>query len=365
MSAPIASPLTIPLLTLMLGIIWQAHALSLAIPCGTVALLFFAALRQEESKQCDILKYTLLGSLFFLIGLWNYKKEVDSLHSFYNITHYQRFNITAIVHDVQYYHGKEFGHATILGIHTINGQSVPWFLRNKKIKIFTKQAIDITYGDVLSISNLYINPPKRGNLLPLLRNNLLGVIYLHNPIYTVISSASFSLNHMLRTKIIELRMQVKKHMSLTAYLLFDSLFLGFRSSCDEYKSIKHNFQQWGIAHYLARSGLHLVAITFLLNLLLCFLPLGLTFKNLLLFFIIVFYALSSQLSISFVRALLIFCLYLVCSFLMIIPHRLHLIQLTGFIILLINPCELFFLDFQLSFALTFFIALFASLSKKY
>src|SRR3990167_3930800 len=123
------------------------------------------------------------------------------------------------------------------------------------------------------------------------------------------------------------------------------------------------FQQWGLSHVLARSGLHLVIFVFIWRWLLNFLPLSFYRKNLLLLFISLVYALCSWPSVSFIRAWYALIFYFFCALFLRRPsHTLHIISLVYCIILFLNPLQLFFLDFQLSFLLTYALTWMGELS---
>ena len=67
----------------------------------------------------------------------------------------------------------------------------------------------------------------------------------------------------------------------------------------------------------------------------------------------ILYFILSWPSISFIRAFLIFLFTKYCNLHRHPTHFMHILLLTCCIVLLINPLQLFFLDFQLSFFLTF------------
>ena len=113
---------------------------------------------------------------------------------------------------------------------------------------------------------------------------------------------------------------------------------------------KDYFKQWGISHYLARSGLHVVIFVMIWQTLLALLPLPLRTKNLFLILLIICYALLSWSSVSFERALLMFLLYRIACLLGYASHYIHVITLTTLRTYPQSIASLFF-DFQLSFGL--------------
>ena len=115
-------------------------------------------------------------------------------------------------------------------------------------------------------------------------------------------------------------------------------------------------QALGNITLLGPFGLHLVIIIFSWEMLLRSLPLPFLFKNLITLVLALLYALFTFSSISFIRALLTLIFYRF----IVMAHRqintVHIISLITFLVLLYNPIQLMFLDFQLSFWITFLLA---------
>ena len=133
---------------------------------------------------------------------------------------------------------------------------------------------------------------------------------------------------------------------------------------DKTQSNKEIFKWWGLSHYLARSGLHLVIIASIWFILLSIFKVPYLLKNLISAVFIISYHLLTWPSIPFIRSIIVFILYKLCIFFDLQINSLHLLNLTCFIILLFNPFQLFFLDFQLSFGLTYALIWISSISKK-
>lgn len=147
---------------------------------------------------------------------------------------------------------------------------------------------------------------------------------------------------------------LRKKMNRDGFTFFSSLFFGNRQQVQKtLSSYKDSFKQWGIMHYLARSGLHLVLFIFIFQSFLNYLPLSFFIKHMLLLVTVGVYASYTWNSLSFMRALLVFIFY-TFAFLFNKPiHGIHALACVCFILLCNNPFHLFFLDFQLSFLLSF------------
>jgi len=121
------------------------------------------------------------------------------------------------------------------------------------------------------------------------------------------------------------------------------------------------FGRWGLAHFLARSGLHIVIFVLLVSFIFGSVPIHSALKELLLFVICLIYDALSWSTVSFLRAWLIALLVIMRSLLGRHTSYLHLLSLSCIIILAHNPLHLTSLDFQLTYSLTFTLALLGNL----
>jgi predicted membrane metal-binding protein len=135
---------------------------------------------------------------------------------------------------------------------------------------------------------------------------------------------------------------------------FNLIFLGNKHQ-ENNSELREFFGYWGLSHYLARSGLHIVLFIIMWTYLLCLVPLHLFFKRLLLIIMCVMYDLVSWTSIPFARAYYAFLLMKLGELLGLHINYLHILTIICLCMLLFNPLLLFFLDFQLTFLLTFIL----------
>ncbi|MGB8366809.1 MAG: ComEC/Rec2 family competence protein, partial [Candidatus Babeliales bacterium] len=158
---------------------------------------------------------------------------------------------------------------------------------------------------------------------------------------------------------------IEKKMSSKTFLFFSSLFLGNRTiQKEKIQSMSEQFKKWGISHLLARSGIHLTIFIFTWQAIFSLIPLSFALKQYILILISIVYFIFSWPSISFIRAFSIFMLYQLCTIINRPTHFLHFCLLTCFLFLIFNPMQLFFLDFQLSFSLTFVLGWFNQLYQR-
>lgn len=153
--------------------------------------------------------------------------------------------------------------------------------------------------------------------------------------------------------------------SPSTYALFSSLFLGYKwnEPIEKNREIFSSFKFWGISHYLARSGLHLAILIMLWITLLSYIPLSWYKKQWILIISSLFYFMCTWTSVSFLRALLTFIFGRLFIYFNKPFPLIHIISLTAFSLLIHNPIVLFFLDFQLSFGMTFVLAWLSNLSQ--
>jgi len=132
--------------------------------------------------------------------------------------------------------------------------------------------------------------------------------------------------------------------------IISHIFLGYKAASEQ---IREQFAHWGVSHMLARSGLHLITFTACGMLIFQYAPCYFLYKELLVFFITLLYALLSWPSVSFFRAMLMLSGYYFCRTLHLRYHAHHWCILSALLLLCYNPFHLFFIDFQLSVTLTF------------
>lgn len=152
--------------------------------------------------------------------------------------------------------------------------------------------------------------------------------------------------------------------SSKTFILISEMFFGYPAFHEKnHRSIRELFSWWGLNHLLARSGLHLVMFILLFGFLLSKIPLPFLYKHALILIIIFLYMLLSWPSISFIRAVAMMTWYALCIGLWSAPHPLHIIACITIGVLLYQPWYLMSLDFQLSFALTFALAIMSHAAK--
>jgi hypothetical protein len=250
---------------------------------------------------------------------------------------------------------------------TLNAQELQkqgndnWEQCNYTIQLYSKSNHDIQVGDTLGINNVLFKKPANTTSFSdyLAKEGVHGTLFLDHCDSVLINRPAYCLQRWLHCTREDLYASIKNKCSRTTFLLFSSIFLGnkqFRKK--EMEHSKEHFTTWGVTHYLARSGLHMVIFVISWHFLLALLPLPFFTKELILLLLGLSYCAFSWPSVSFTRAFLAFLCYKMATLWRLPTEPLYILALVALAILLTNPLQLFFLDFQLSFGLTFALAYF-------
>lgn len=113
--------------------------------------------------------------------------------------------------------------------------------------------------------------------------------------------------------------------------------------------VKEDFQNSGVAHVLAISGLHVGFIVLVIMILLSFLPISFRGQNILTILFLIFYVFLTGANPPVVRASLMVSLYLIGINLERRPDIYNTVFTSALVILLFQPQQLFWVGFQFSF----------------
>lgn len=345
----------------IVGIAWQhSHAYSLFV---LLLLFILCALRVTELYKKSLLIALMLSA--FCIGafrLWrvhtNHMQWIEQIGT-------QPIDITATVTDSIPVDHPLYTQRLTLAIEQITTSSdVP--IANQLLFFYTKHCPDITVADTITIRNIRIKKPSSLSFNNyLLKEGVAATVFAPYNNYTLVHRPTYSyIRWLYNLKNNTLRSLLGK-MQAQSYHLFASLFLGNKPVPKKIiENAREHFNTWGVTHYLARSGLHMVIVAMVWQILLSFIPFSYTVRTMLLILLSIIYGLLSWPSVSFNRALMSFVLYKMCNLLLMPTHFLHVVTVVCLAVLIHNPMHLFFLDFQLSFGLTFALALFAHMRQK-
>ncbi|RQW03429.1 MAG: DNA internalization-related competence protein ComEC/Rec2, partial [Calditrichaeota bacterium] len=169
---------------------------------------------------------------------------------------------------------------------------------------------------------------------------------------TVFESVNQSSKLYIGRYLYQIRNAVDQHISCyfdeeTAGFL-SAIFLGKKEKVN--KSVKLDFQKSGVAHVLAISGLHVGFVVYFIFTFLSFLPLSVRWHNVLTLICLIFYMLITGSQPPVVRATVMVSIYLMGHNLERRTDVYNSVMGAAFIILLIQPQQLFWVGFQFSFA---------------
>ena len=310
----------------------------------------------EEGKRAKIAPLIYLLFLFSGSFLFQQKKDFNDqvLQKIAN----QKLQIIAKIIGIETTQNKFFNNVIKLNVLKIN-ESV--FNQSVTLLCYTKENYKLQLDDLIEIKNIKIKPlindinktGKPSFYDYLLKENILSTIFLNkNNEIKILKTPIFSVKRWLYKKRTEVYKILKQKFTKQTFSYFAPIFLGNKNEKNSFE-LKTKFNNWGITHYLARSGLHIIIFILIWSFLLQYIPIPIINKILFLVLICLVYHLFSWPSISYYRAFYIFIIYQIANFFHQQTNFLHIFSLICITILLLNPIQLFFLDFQLSFALTF------------
>jgi predicted membrane metal-binding protein len=318
-------------------------------------------------KHISLPKKFIFYSLFALLGAWLPHKELQDYHHFYSLIENKKFTATGTVIDISQAivnHRKTT--AITLALDTITtGQLTQ---RSNKVMLFYgKGDGDIVVGDTITFLDLRCKKPASENFQRYqIKEQIAATIFNDNFTYRIDHHPTWSLRHWIWNQKTRLLHALQNKLSIDGFNFFSSLFLGNRACIkNELEETNELFKTWGISHFLARSGLHLVLFIFLCQALFCIMPLPMIAKQIIMSLLSIIYFVLTWTSAPFTRSFALFMLNKICFFNKAPFHLLHYLTLVCFGFLLYCPLYLFFLDFQLSFALTGALAWFNQVTQEH
>ena len=222
------------------------------------------------------------------------------------------------------------------------------FLRNNFLHI----------GDFVVLQEFTLLPASHSDL----RQGCLGLVF-YQPGKTRLwkyKALALSLKQRLNLFKRKLCTSILNKMSNLTKSFYGLIFLGYRQK-EVPTNLREPFQVWGISHYLARSGLHLTIFSYFCFFVFMLLPVSVGWRYFVAICISFVYYLLTYVSVSFLRAELMFLMGMFAKIFLRRGHQLHFLVLTCMLILLFNPYQLFALDFQLSFSLVFALLIVSNL----
>lgn len=310
----------------------------------TIVTIMLSLLQQGRKKL-----YLLLPCAF-ICGCLRYQAQRDEHQAFYATHQGLRDAITGVITEKE-----SLQHPFLKQRITLALNEKPSF----SVHIFSPRRIHATVGDTVQFNDVtFKKSSNQGYDDYLTKEGVIASLFLKGRAsYQVIRRDVGSWARALHKQRNRILWSLRKKIPEGTFALFAAIFFGYKHatkiSLADYKNL---FKNWGILHYLARSGLHVVIVILLLQFLARFIPCSLTIKQIVMSFFIIIYWFLSWPSTSFMRALISFFLLSWCIIARWQSSFLHLLTLTCFFTLISNPLLLFFLDFQLSYGMTYALA---------
>lgn len=355
-------PLCLFATALVLGIIWQSHhGPWSAIIMGALVFTSTTLVSRSIPSKNQLILLLAISGLFFCAGALRVQQRVEIFYSFHRATNHKKITFSGTVTDSEpnLKEGEEQTTLTVVicKAHDENNVELNGTSR-QRIIISVRGKIDITPGDTILCTSVWFRRPLNEYFHRyLIKEDVTSYLFLKPTAIRVVNHPSWSINRFISQQRNRVVATMQQTLSPRTFALFASTFWGKKTlNNDEMTEIREHFKPWGTLHQLARSGLHLMILVVIFSRLMAFIPAPFTIRVILLIFIIFLYLLFSWNSISFIRATLVFFLYKLCDLVNLQTHGLYLLTFAFCLILLYNPIQLFFLDFQLSFSLTFILS---------
>ncbi len=320
-----------------------------------LTVLLITAIWQMPQHRIKILWHLI----FLVAGLLRSHSSYSALEQFPFKQYAEPVTIKGIITGNTYSSKGRMKHCLTLCAQSacdINGKQT---VINRNIQIYLSRKPDITVGDSIEVHDVILKPANGPFKEYLIKEGILTSLFLTNFSYKIIYRPRYSVHRWLWSVRQQLVDNLQKKLSPSVHAFFCAIFLGNRSlDKQEVETISDQFKQWGAVHYMVRAGLHLVMFVGMWYALLSFIPIPFAAKQIIMLILCLLYYLFSWSSIAFMRALLTFIFYKAATLLNLNTHSLHVITMVTLAVLFINPTQLFFLDFQLSFSVTFALAWF-------
>jgi len=357
---PITSPTTIlffPLISLICGIIIQKN-LQFSIIYTLVATIltltcFFIVLILKK----QLFSLILASMIFFLAaGAFLLSYQITTHQIKQKKLSSQKISFTALVTDKK--HHLKRGYKERLTLQKENS--------THRLLCYLTKPTNIIPGNVVTITSVVLLIPKNEKTIAdnptffdyLVKENIIATIYIKTQkkiSHHLDNKENESLSRRFQKWYLEKRHTIfrslQEKIPPQPLNYFSTIFLGNKNATP-YHAPQHQFLYWGINHLLARSGLHIALFILLWSIILSIIPIHIIAKNLILTTICTLYSMLSWTSTSFTRAIGLFLLYQVGTILNKQTNLLYLLQLIALTTLIVNPMQLFFLDFQLSFSIS-------------
>lgn len=353
-----AHPLLFAAISLIAGISSAFVEVPFIIISFLLVLLCISAVFYWQSHKS--IQIWLLLPISFVAGFTLYQHQISN-----HIAFQEKFNnisssITGTVASIEKIQSARHRWHMIIDLEKINDCAT-----KESVAIYSVRHPNVAVGDTVQVEDIIFKKIEKKDFnLYLAKEKISATSFIDVPKITQLQHPAWSINRIITQIRNRIFSSLQQSIDKQTFALFSSIFLGNRAAVKQHMDhAKEPFKYWGTSHYLARSGLHLVIFGIIWHFILGFLPLLFFWKQTFLMLLIACYSLLSWSSVSFNRALIMFFIAKFCLLTQNRLHYVHLIILATCLVLLLNPLQLFYLDFQLSFGLTFALAWFTHIQQ--
>ena len=347
-------PLLLITICFIIGITHHVMLMQFLIVFLLCACIFFYTNFTKQNSP----NLLIICSFFTLAGAWLHHKEWQDYNTFYTTIDNKKVTVTGTIIDLN---ETIVNHKKIMAITLIPDSIATYSTTQKSNKLFVfyiKSNKLLEIGDTATFYDVPCKKPSSEDFQRYqIKEQILATVFDNTVEYTIQHHPDWSVRNLVWYHKNRLLDNLKSKFSPESFRFFSSLFLGNRTCIKkELEETNEQFKTWGISHFLARSGLHLALFIFIWQTLFCIMPLPLLIKQIIIFLISCIYFFLTWTSAPFTRSFALFLCNKICLFSKQPFHLLHYLTLVCFLFLLYCPLYIFFLDFQLSFALTFALA---------
>ena len=243
----------------------------------------------------------------------------------------------------------------------VRSDSSSYAMRGKLVVYLQKTdaALHLSYGDIIAFDAVVeaVPPPKNPNEFDyqryLRRRGVTGRVYLKEddwlPTGIRVGNPLFSFASRFRDRLL-LAMK-RSGITEDVFGVGAAILLGYDESLSS--ELRQQYVAAGSMHILCVSGMHVGIIYLLASYLLGFVGKGkkmARIRKILLLALIWFYALLTGLSPSIIRSALMISMMILGELIHRKGNLINSIAASAFVLLLVNPCNLFSMGFQLSYA---------------
>jgi len=341
----------------MFGIYWATTKNVWVLGYSACLCLLFAL--THERKRVDLSLLFIIG--LGLVGAFRATHEELAWHKNAQTLTHASIAVEGIVTSQSTANGTHKLDICLTRAHAYANKKLLGLERSATIRVTTQKNLPQAVGMLIKIPKLYVRLPSNNQHQRMLRKGDIvatGILGKDEALYIEATTPTYFQKWLqwrdtLRNNLHE---KLTQELSPQAAQLVSTIFLGYPIPSQD-ASMRTTFNVWGISHYLARSGLHVMIIIYMVHLFFMMLPIGFVIRFVSIALLCLIYSIFSWPTVSFTRAILMFLWYGICTIHNTTPHSLHIIGGVSLITLLYQPLYLLSADFQLSFGLTAVIAI--------